>query len=94
MAQPRVEQELKRLRAELREVQSQRQKAIRNFALADTPELAKALKPIITELCDREAILNQELSNVQGNNSAMSANDLMDSAMAGYVSGGNTSSTI
>lgn len=82
MAQPRVEQELERLRAELREVQAQRQKATRNFALADTPRLAEAMKPIIAELCDREAILNQEFSKIQGTNSATSATDLMDSALA------------
>ena len=82
VAQPRVEQELERLQAELRAVQSQHQKAIRNFAIADTPQLAEGVKTFITELCDREAILNQELSKIQGTNSAISATDLMDSALA------------
>ncbi len=81
VAQPRVEQELERLRTELRKVQVDHKAAIRNFAIARTPELAREVENFIKEFSDREAILNQDLSKVQGTSSAMSATDLMDSAL-------------
>ena len=82
VAQPRVEQELNRLRAELREVQSDRKKATRNFAVADTPELAEGVKAVIKESCDRESQLNKEVSKFQETRPAISANEILDSALA------------
>lgn len=76
-----MEQEFDRLRAELREVQSHRQKTPRNFAVAGILQLAERIKAIIAELCDRKSLLTKEISKLQETCTATSTTDLLGSAL-------------
>jgi hypothetical protein len=60
----RFDADLARLRSELKQAETQRAKATRNLALANTPELFQDLKPIVEELASREKRLQQEIATL------------------------------
>lgn len=79
--QPQTNKQLDRLQSELREVQTHRKKAVRNFAVADTSKLAEEVQTIIKELSNHEAQLNREISQFSESRPSTSANEVLESAL-------------
>lgn len=59
-----LDTELSRLRSELKQAESQRTKAIRNLALADTPELFQEIKSVAEEFAARITRLQHEITAI------------------------------